>query len=151
MAEKKEHPAKIYLMEIEKLDIKINQKCDMLSELRTNRFNVQAVDFSKEKVKSSTKNNVNNLSDKLLDLENEINEDIDNFYDMKNKIINEIHQLNKKDHIKVLHKKYIEYKSLELIAVEMNYSYRHVKRLHGYALNDFLENVLRKRCPPMSP
>ena len=151
MAEKKENPAKIYLMEVEKLDIKINQKCKLLSELRTSRFNVQSVDPTKEKVKYSTKNNVNSLSDKLLDLDIEINKDIDNFYDIKNKIINEIQQLKKRDYIEVLHRKYIEYKSLELIAVEMNYSYRHVKRLHGYALNDFLENILRKRCPPMSP
>ena len=34
----------------------------------------------------------------------------------------------------VLHRRYIEGQSFELIAVELNYSYRHVIRLHGEAL-----------------
>lgn len=148
MAEKKENPAKIYLMEVEKLDIKINQKCKLLSELRTNRFNVQAVDPTKEKVKSSTKNNVNSLSDKLLDLEKSINDDIDNFYDIKNKIINQIQQLEKNEYIEILHKKYIEYDrypTLEHIAVSLGgngKSWRHTARLHGEALESFRKKFL---------
>lgn len=148
MAGKEENPAKTYLMKVEKLDIKINQKCQLLSELRNNRFNVQAVDFSKEKVKSSTKNNVNNLSDKLLDLENEINKDIDNFYKIKNKIINQIQQLEKNEYVDILHKKYIEYDiypTLEHIAVSLGKngkSWRHTARLHGEALESFRKKFL---------
>lgn len=148
MAGKKENPAKIYLMEIEKLDIKINQKCKLIDELRTRRFNVQAVNFSNERVKSSTKNNVNNLSDKILDIENEINKDIDRFYDMKNKMINQIQQLEKKEYVEILHKKYIEYNiypTLEHIAVslgENGRSWRHTARLHGEALESFRKKFL---------
>lgn len=148
MAAKKENPAKIYLGEVEKLDIKISQKCMLLSELRSKRFNVQAVDFSKEKVKGSIKNNFNSLSDKLLDLENEINKDIDMFYDMKNKIINQIQQLEKKEYVEILHKKYIEYNmypTLEHIAVslgEKGKSWRHTARLHGEALESFRKKFL---------
>jgi hypothetical protein len=41
------------------------------------------------------------------------------------------------NHVRILFKKYVEFKRLEVIAVEMNYTYQYTKELHGYALADF--------------
>lgn len=43
----------------------------------------------------------------------------------------------------ILHRKYIEAQTFELIAVEMNYSWRHTIRLHGMALAE-VEKILKK-------
>ena len=49
----------------------------------------------------------------------------------------EIQSLDSPVYIDILYKRYVEYKTLEEIAVEMSYSYRQVLRLHGLALQDF--------------
>ena len=52
-------------------------------------------------------------------------------------IIGQIHNLHDDRYISVLFKRYVEIKSYELIAVEMNYSFDYVKELHRDALEDF--------------
>jgi len=55
----------------------------------------------------------------------------------KHKIIDQIQGLKRDNHITVLYKRYVEYKSLEKIADEMGYTYQHIRRLHGGALQAF--------------
>ena len=62
---------------------------------------------------------------------------LDDYAALKHKIIGEIHNMKKPDHIRLLYKKYVENKRLELIAVEMNYTYQYVRELHRYALQEF--------------
>ena len=62
---------------------------------------------------------------------------IDEFVDLKDKIINEIHQLKDYRHIDVLYQRYVQYHSFELIAVNMGYTIRRVYQLHGDALQEF--------------
>ena len=77
-----------------------------------------------------------------IDLEAEINAEIDRFVDEKHKIINQIQGLKNSDYISLLFKRYVEFKSLERICVEMNFSYDYIKHLHGYALKDFEDKIL---------
>lgn len=46
-------------------------------------------------------------------------------------------------HYEVLHRRYIEGKKFEVIAVEMSYSFRHTIRLHGEALRE-VDKILKK-------
>ena len=73
----------------------------------------------------------------IVDLEEEINEDLGALLMLRNKIINEIHSMDNPVYIDILYKRYVQYKSLEEIAVEMSYSYRQIKRLHGISLQGF--------------
>ena len=41
------------------------------------------------------------------------------------------------DHIRILDMKYLKGKNLVEVACELNYSYRQVKRKHGWALEEF--------------
>ena len=45
--------------------------------------------------------------------------------------------------IKVLFKRYVEYKGFDKIAVELGCSERNVYTIHGQALKDFTEKVLK--------
>lgn len=135
--------AKEYLQQLKRLDTLIDQKIKELDELRS-MSTVGAVDYSTERVQSSHSQDAPfvRIVYKMIELEEEINAEIDNFVDIKHLIINQIHTLKNLDYITLLFKRYVEYKSLEKICVEMNFSYDYIKHLHGYALKDFEETVL---------
>jgi DNA-directed RNA polymerase specialized sigma subunit len=71
---------------------------------------------------------------RIVDLQNEINRKIDKFVDMKREISAVLEAIPDPDQVKVLHKRYFEYKPWEQIACEMNYSFRNVCYIHGKAL-----------------
>ena len=83
------------------------------------------------------------LIGRIIDLEAEINAEIDRYVDEKHRIINEIQGLKNADYISLLYKRYVEFKKFEIIAVEMNYTYRYVLNMHGYALKDFEEQIIK--------
>ena len=130
--------AKQYLSRVRILDIKINNKISELSMLKSKSTSLQAVVINDDKVQTSPA--LDRLGDDIsdiLELEEEIHKEIKRYNDLKHKIINEIHSLNNRLYIEILYKRYVEFKSLEEIAVEMNYSYDRVRHLHGYALIEF--------------
>ena len=130
--------AKEHLSNLRTLKIKIDQKKEQLAELELLRGNVGSFDYSVERVQTSgTGNQVENDTIKLLLLESEIKDDMIKFAFEKDKLIREIHTLRNAEHIKLLFKRYVEFKRLEQIAVEMDYTYQYVRELHGYALQDF--------------
>lgn len=130
--------AKDYLKQLEMLDIKINQKIKQASDLREITAAGKGIDYSKDKVQTCVSSDA--LSENVIryiSLENEINRRIDEFVDLKNQIINQIQELKDANHMQILYKRYVEYKRLEVIAVEMNYTYPYIRTLHGHALQDF--------------
>lgn len=130
--------AKEHLSNLRALKIKIDQKKEQLKELELLRGNVGSFDYSVERVQTSgVGNQVENDTIKLLMLESEIKDDMIEFEYQKNEIIREIHGLKKSEQIILLYKRYVEFKRLEQIAVEMNYTYQYVRELHGYALQEF--------------
>ena len=133
--------AKEYLSQIRVLDTKINQRLRQQEELKEIIYSVSSINTEDEKVKGGVKNSYNKI-DKYIDMEQEIDNIIDEFVDLKNKIIWEIHQLKNPLFLDILYKKYVEFKTLELIAVEMNYNYNYVRRKHGEALKYFDKIIL---------
>ena len=127
---------KEYLRQLRVFSIKIQQKKEELESLKAAAENVTA-SIDNERVQTSPKDRMPEDISRIVDLENEIREDTHRLIFMKDKIINEIHKLNNPVYIEILYKRYVEYKSLEEISVELSYSYIHVKRLHGYALQAF--------------
>lgn len=136
--------AKEYLQQLQRLDTIINQKITEIDDLRLKVTSTGSIDYSKERVQTSPSGDAPfaNMIARIADLEAEINTEIDAFVDEKHKIINEIQALKNPDYISLLYKRYVEYKSLERICVEMNFSYDYIKHLHGYALQDFEVKIL---------
>lgn len=132
--------AKEYLGQLTKLNLLINQKLQEVSDLRASAISVSSVSTFEERVLGrSIKGNagfVNSIV-KIHMLEKEADAEIDKFVDKKHKIINEIQSLSNEKHIDILFKKYVEFKRLEKVAVEMNYTYQYIVLLHGYALKEF--------------
>ena len=66
-------------------------------------------------------------------------ETIDKYVDLKNRIVEQIESMEDENTYNILFSRYIEKKSFELIAIEMDYSWRQIIRLHGKALRQFEE------------
>ena len=139
--------AKQYLLQLQILDMKINQKIEESAQLRS-IVQGRGMSCDSERVQTSPANIQENMIVKYLDLEREIDKMIDAYVDQKDKIINQIHELSDVRYIKILFDRYVpdengHTKSFEQISVEMNYSYTYVCDLHGQALIAFAE-VIRK-------
>lgn len=126
--------AKAYLRKIELLDAHINNKLNDLCMLRTM---VTKITATISPVVVSGSGNQDKLGDavaKIVDLQDEINRNIDKYVDAKREVSAVLEKLQDPDHVKVLHKRYIEYKPWEQIACEMCCTYRNVCYIHGKAL-----------------
>lgn len=136
--------AKEYLRQLQRLDIMINQKNRELNDLRLKSQGIVGVDYSKDRVQTSPSGDAPfvKLIGRFIDLEAEINTEIDKFVDEKHKIINQIQGLKNSDYIALLFKRYVEFKKFETIAVEMDFTYDHIRHLHGCALQDFQNKIL---------
>ena len=127
---------KEYLRQIRLFDICIRQKEAELAAMRSELENMSAA-VTGERVQTSAKDKMSEKVSHIVDLEAMIIQDKEKFLRMKDRIINEIQSLENSVYVDILYKRYVEYKQLEEIAVEMNYSYRQVLRLHGFALQEF--------------
>lgn len=136
--------AKEYLQQLKRLDILIKQKNKEVDNLRLKSKSTSSIDYSKEKVQTSPSGEASfvKLIGRIVDLETEISQEINIFVEEKHKIINQIQKLNNADYIRLLYKRYVEYKSLERICVEMDFSYDYIKHLHGCDLKDFEDKFL---------
>lgn len=130
--------AKEYLLQIETLQTKIEQKRQRAKEYRELALTSGGFDYSKERVQTSNfGGQIENPVIRYIALEQEINEDILLLQQTKDKITGEIHNINNPDFIKLLYKRYVESINLGVIAKEMQYSYDRIRHMHGEALKEF--------------
>ena len=137
--------AKQYLLQLQMLDTKINQKIEESAQLRS-IIQGRGMSYDSERVQTSSANIQENTIVKYLDLEREIDKMIDDYVDQKDKIINQIHELSDVRYIRILFDRYVpdekgHTKSFEQISVDMNYNYTYVCDLHGQALLAFAEVI----------
>lgn len=137
--------AKEYLQQLERADVIIEQKMKEQADLEELSKCVRAIDYGKDRVSSSGTGGAPFVNPvlKIVMLEQEINAEIDKYVDLKRKITGEIQSLQDPQFIKVLFKRYVEYKGFDKIAVELECSERNVYTIHGQALKDFTEKVLK--------
>lgn len=138
--------AKEYLQQLHKADVIINQRIQEKADLRARLSSIGSFDYSKERVQTSLPEGAGyeRQIEKIIDLENEIDQLIDDYVDLKHKIIGEIQNLNNTDQIKILYKRYVLGEKFEQIAVDLNFSIRNVYKIHGYALREFQKIHLKK-------
>lgn len=130
--------AQKYLQQIKVLDTKIKQKEEQIEYLKEAAGGAGAIRYDKEKIQvSMTDSKLEQMVIEYMQLEQEVQEQKLHLEKVRNVIIGQIHDLCDDRYINVLFKRYVEVKSYELIAVEMNYSFDYVKELHRDALEDF--------------
>lgn len=128
--------AKEYLNQAFHIDLRISSKLMQLESLRDLATKVTAV-FS-DMPHSSTPDNhkLEKIIAKIVDLENEIDEDIDSLIDLKqeiNKVINSVEDL---EYRTLLEMRYLSFQKWEQIAIGLSIDLRWAYRLHGKALDE---------------
>nr|DAY22224.1 MAG TPA: Protein of unknown function (DUF1492) [Caudoviricetes sp.] len=127
---------KKYLEQIQILETKINLKKDQILEERARAQSCTAVMF--ERVQTSPReDSLPNIINRICEFEKDMDNLIDELIDLKRDIIAKLDQMTNSDHIRILDMKYLKGKNLVEVACELNYSYRQVKRKHGWALEEF--------------
>lgn len=125
---------KKYLSRYRTLDDSINAKLEQVEELRRKAQTVGGGGDRTGARSSQPRDRVGEITNRLVDLEREINEEIDQSVDLQREIRAAIAAVSEERLRTLLEYKYINGFTLEQIAVAMNYSYPQICRLHGKAL-----------------
>ena len=129
--------AKQYLSQISRLNRTIQNKLSEISQLRELSFGIKAV-VNEERVQTTPNfDKIGTSIAKIDEMERSLDKMIDEYVDKKNKIIRQIDSIDDEVLYGILFARYIEKKTFEKIATEMNYSFRQITRLHGKALSEF--------------
>ena len=127
--------AKEYLGQAYHIDQRINSKIEQVAALRELSVNVSNI--LSDMPSSGTRNIRGNESVivKIIDLENEINDDIDSLVDLKREIMGSIKKVKNIEYQILLELRYLCFKPWEQIAIEMECGIDNVFKLHRKALN----------------
>jgi hypothetical protein len=132
--------AKQYLQQSFRLNTKIDANQMELERLRALAESVPSPDLSKDRVQTSgAGDRIGGIVAKIVDLEAVIKTEILKFVDLKREIRERIDGIEDDDLRLILQKRYINFQKWEQIAVDMNYGFQWVHKLHKRALNKFSE------------
>lgn len=126
--------AREYLSQAYRIDQRINSKLEQIASLRG--LATKATSTLSDLPHNTTSHacSMENIICKMVDLENEINNDIDNLLDLKSDIVTAIKRIENPKSRMLLELRYLCFKSWEQIAVDMGYSLQHIYRIHDRAL-----------------
>lgn len=131
---------KTYLQQISRIDRKINNKLSEISQLKELSVSISAI---KNEERVQTMPNFDKIGTaycKIEKMEEELDKLIDEYVDKKNEIVSQIDSIGDEIQYQILFARYIEKKTFEKIATEINYSFRNTTRLHAKALLEFEKN-----------
>lgn len=135
--------AKEYLEQIRELNNYAANKIAEYNQVREMIYSLSGNGF-KERVQTSTENNMENSMIKLLSAEEEAKTAMNNYLEKAADIIKQIEDIGNADYYNILHKKYVQGMTLQSIALEMNYTYPYTRKLHGRALSCFEQKFLKE-------
>lgn len=126
--------ARTYLEQAYRIDQRINSKIEQVASLHNlaTKANSTLTDMP-----GSPNRNIHKMEDiivKIVDLENEINQDIDMLVDLKTEIMQVIKKVDDLELQTLLEQRYLNFRTWEQIAVDMGYNVRHLYRMHDKAL-----------------
>lgn len=130
---------KEYLNQISRLNRMINNKLVEIQQLRDLALGISSISTGERVQSTPDFDKIGSKMAKIDELEKNLDETIDKYVDLKNQIIGQIESMEDEITYNILFSRYIEKKQFELIAIEMEYSWRQIIRLHGKALNQFEE------------
>ena len=128
--------AKKFLQQLEMIDLKIMNKLIEREQVRSIATGISA-SVGGDRVQSS--GNGHKLEEaviKLIDLESEIDALVDELIDTKRVVIGVIEKLDSPTEYNVLHKRYVQFQSLQDISDDYDRDYTWVTTTHGRALKN---------------
>ena len=136
--------AKEYLGQLLRYEKMINNKLSELYQLKAMASSI-SVAIDSERVQTSVRNDkIPNSIVRIEQKQAEINSIVSDYVNAKDNIIRDIEKLTDSNQYDVLFKRYVEHKTFEVIATDLNYSWRQIIRIHGEALREF-EKIINNR------
>jgi hypothetical protein len=137
--------AKSYLKQIELLDAKIDTRCEEIMRLKTLATRTTTALGGERVQTSGNQDKISECVAKIVELQNEMNDEIDKFVDLRREAKAIIEECCDPECMRLLYARYFEYKTWEQIAVNMNYTYQWVAGgLHQRALAQVQKGLDRK-------
>lgn len=133
--------AKEYLEQIKKLDTLINNKLAESKQWLDLALNITSKTDGERVQSSGDKQTMANAIEKCVDIEREVNALVDEYISKKKEIIKTIERLPEAEY-DVLHKIYVQYKTLYEVADERDIAYSWATSIHGRALKS-LDEILK--------
>lgn len=134
---------KEYLSQAYRIDQRIDSKLEQVMSLRELLGKATATLTSTPRPATLDPRSMEEIVAKMVDLENEINEDIDTLVDLKQEITRVIKSVENPEYQTLLEMRYLRFKRWEEIAIELNYSMQYAFRVHERALVD-VETFLKR-------
>lgn len=128
---------KDYLNQISRINRMINNKIVELSQLKELACSISAVSGEDRVMVTPNFDKIGTKQAKIDEMERNIDALVDEYIIKRDKIVSQIDRMEDENVYNVLFSRYIEKKTFEVIATEMNYSWRQTIRLHGIALKKF--------------
>lgn len=128
---------KEYLQQIGRYDRLINNKLVELAQYRSMACSVSAVRNDERVQSSPSHDTMDKIVSKIEQMEKEIDMLVDRYIDNKRIIISQIDSMSDEMTYQILFSRYVEQKTFEKMAIEMNYCYKQIIRRHGKALQEF--------------
>jgi hypothetical protein len=135
--------AKEYLSQAYRIDQRINSKLEQVMSLRALLGKATGTLTGAPKVVTPNPHSMEDAICKMVDMENEINDDIDMLVDLKAEIMSCIKRIENTEYQTLLEMRYLCFKRWEEIAIELNYSIQYAFRMHERALTE-TEIILKK-------
>lgn len=128
---------KDYLNQIGRLNRMINNKLVEIAQLKELACSISAIQTGERVQTTPNYDKIGTAYAKIDDMERKLDKLIDTYVDKKNHIISQIDGVEDEMLYNILFARYIERKTFEKIATELEYSWRQIIRLHGKALKQF--------------
>lgn len=136
--------AKCFLSQVKKLDLQIQNKLIEKQQWKDIALGITA-NMDGERVQSSgAKSKMANAVEKCVDMEAEIDSLVDKLIETKKEVIQTIEQLDSPTEYDILHKRYIQFMSLQEIADHYGRDYTTITTAHGRALKNVQALLERK-------
>lgn len=128
---------KDYLNQIGRLNRMINNKLIEIAQLKELACSISAIQTGERVQTTPNYDKIGTAYAKIDEMERKLDKLIDTYVDKKNHIIGQIDGIEDEMLYNILFARYIERKTFEKIATELEYSWRQIIRLHGKALKQF--------------
>ena len=132
-----EMTAKEYLNQVRNLESKMKMLKEEIDTLREMVVSTGAVQQQERVMSSGAQDKMAETICKINEKEDDWNNLMREFALARAEVIISIQKLNNTDYEQILYKRYCQSKKWEEIAMEMNYSYRWILKVHGRALEEF--------------
>ena len=134
--------AQEYLGQVEQKIIAVKNMNSGINNLREVLVSIGGMDSGERVQTSSDNDKFGSIFARIDEKERITDEKSKELIDFTAKVENEICSMENPQYMTLLHKKYVLLEPLKQIASEMNFTYRYVAKMHGYALQEFEKQFL---------